>query len=91
MSEVRSFFGLANQVSPFVDDVAELLGSLCPVLSSQNEFVWNEEHQLAFEAARSALSLVPTLAFYDPSPSFIETDVSRLKGLGFLLFQPDGL
>ena len=93
ITEVRSFFGLVNQVSTFVDDVAELLGPLRPLLSARNEFAWNEEHQRAFDAVRAALSSVPTLAFYDPSrPTSIETDASRLKGLGFVLYQqqPDG-
>ena len=82
-----------NQVSTFVDDVTELLGPLRPLLSARNEFAWNEEHQRAFDAVRAALSSVPTLAFYDPSrPTSIETDASRLKGLGFVLYQqqPDG-
>ena len=69
------------------------LSSLRPLPSARNEFLWTEEHQRVLDAARTALSLIPTLALYDPSrPTFIKTDASHMKGVGFLLFQqqPDG-
>lgn len=93
ITELRSFFGLVNQLTPFVDDVAELLLPLRPLLSTKNVFRWEEHHQLAFEAAKKALTSVPTLAFFDPSrPTTLATDASRTKGIGFLLrqLQPDG-
>ena len=93
LTEVRSFFGLVNQVAYFVDDVAELLTPLRSLLSSRREFIWDENHQLAFDNAKAALTSLPTLAFYDPKlPTRLETDASRVRGLGFVLRQahPDG-
>ncbi|KAF0307558.1 Transposon Ty3-I Gag-Pol polyprotein [Amphibalanus amphitrite] len=93
LTEVRSFFGLVNQVAYFVDDVAELLTPLRSLLSSRREFIWDENHQLAFDKAKAALTSLPTLAFYDPKlPTRLETDASRARGLGFVLRQahPDG-
>ena len=66
LTEVRSFFGLVNQVAYFVENVAELLTPLRSLLSSRREFTWDEGHQLAFDAVKASLSSVPTLAFYDP-------------------------
>ena len=93
LTEVRSFFGLVNQVAYFVDNVAELLTPLRTLLSPRREFTWDENHQLAFDATKAALSSVPTLAFYDPKlPTRLETDASRIRGIGFVLrqAQPDG-
>ena len=88
ISELRSFFGLVNQVASFVDDLSELLMPLRPLLSSKNEFVWEAQHGRAFESAKAALTSVPTLAYFDPSrPTSLATDASRLKGLGFVLRQ----
>ena len=93
ITELRGFVGLVNQVASFVDDVAELLAPLRLLLSPRREFLWNEEHQRAFDTAKAALSSAPTMAFYDPKrPTSLATDASRLRGLGFVLrqAQPDG-
>ena len=46
--------------------------------------------QEAFTAARTLLSTVRDLAFYDPKrPTSLHVDASRLNGLGFLLKQLD--
>jgi transposase InsO family protein len=88
LTELRSFFGLANQIAPFSDAVSQHLLPLRPLLSSKREFVWQEPHQDAFLKARAALSSAPTLAFYDPGrPTRLSTDASRLHGLGYLLQQ----
>lgn len=88
VSDLRSFFGLVNQVASFVDDVSELLMPLRSLLSSKNEFVWEERHERAFSAAKVALTSVPTMAYFDPRrPTTLSTDASRLKGLGFVLRQ----
>ena len=48
ISELRSFFGLVNQIAPFVKDLLELLTPLGPLLSPKNEFVWEARHEHAF-------------------------------------------
>ena len=93
ITDLRSFFGLVNQMAPFSEEVAEQLEPLRPLLSSQRVFKWDSCHERAFTAARDALSSVRTLAFFDQTrPTLLTTDASRLKGLGFLLQQkqPDG-
>ncbi|XP_043191676.1 uncharacterized protein K02A2.6-like [Amphibalanus amphitrite] len=88
ISELRSFFGLANQVAPFVDELSELLLPLRPLLSTRNEFIWDEQQEQAFISAKKALTSVPNLAYFDPRrPTSLSTDASRLKGFGFLLRQ----
>ena len=88
ITELRSFFGLVNQLSLFTDQIAELLQPLHPLLSAQNEYVRDAAHSPAFMTAKSALASPPTLSFYDPSrPTSLRNDASRLHGLGFIPMQ----
>ena len=88
LTDLRSFFGLVNQVAPFSEEIAELMEPLRPLLSSRRTFVWDSCHEAAFAAARAALSSVRTLAYFDQTrPTLLTTDASRLKGIGFLLQQ----
>ena len=81
LSDLRSFVGLVNQVAPFSEETAEHLEPLRHLLSTKRTFVWDSTHQEAFERARTALSSVRTLAFYDQArPTLLSTDASRLKG-----------
>ena len=68
ITELRSFFGLVNQLSLFTDQIAELLRPLRPLLSAQNEYIWDAAHSQAFMTAKCALASPPTLPFDDPSP-----------------------
>ena len=87
ITDLRSFFGLANQLSQNTDKISQCLLPLRPLLSVKNEFVWSREHTQAFEAAKQALFSVPILKFFDMfKPTRLMTDASK-KGLGFVLQQ----
>jgi hypothetical protein len=61
---------------------------LKPLLKKGIRFDWLQEHQAAFEAARSLLSSSKMLAFYDATrQTRLICDASRLFGLGFVLKQ----
>lgn len=46
---------------------------------------------MAFESVKRALTSPPVLAFFDPKlPTVLQTDASRLNGLGFALMQKHG-
>ena len=86
-TDLKSFFGLANQLTAGTDKIAELLEPLCPLLSSKNEFVWSSTHEQALSKAKKHLASAPTLAFFDMAkPTRICTDASR-QGIGFFLQQ----
>ena len=88
ISELRSSFGLVNQVVPFMDSLLELLTALRPLLSSRNEFIRDEQHERTFASTRAALASIPTLAYFDlHRPTSLSTDASRFKGIGFVLRQ----
>lgn len=86
-TDLRSFFGLVNQLSSSVNTVASLLIPLRPLLSIKNDFLWSSDHDKAFSAAKDALTSAPVLSFFDASkPTRLCTDASR-QGLGFVLQQ----
>ena len=86
-SELRSFFGLVNQLSSSTDTIAELLSPLRALLSTKNEYVWSIEHDQALNNAKAHLTGAPTLTFFDAErPTRLCTDASR-QGVGFILQQ----
>ena len=86
-TDLRSFFGLVNQLTGSSDSVSSALAPIRPLLSTRNDFLWDTTHTESFLKAKQVLTTAPTLAFYDVSrPTRILTDTSRL-GLGFVLQQ----
>jgi hypothetical protein len=90
ITDVLSFFGLCQQVGNFSDQLAAVLDPLSPLLKTGYTWEWTTQHEEAFTAARTLLSTVRDLAFYDPKrQTSLPVDASRLNGLGFLLKQLD--
>jgi len=86
-SDLRSFFGLANQLSSSTDMVSKLLLPLRSLLSTKHDFLWSAEHDRAFSEAKTKLTEVPTLAYFSlDKQTRLCTDASR-QGLGFVLQQ----
>ena len=61
-TDLRSFFGLVNQLSSSTDTVVQLLLPLHPLLSTKHKFVWLAEHDQAFIRVKELLIDIPTLA-----------------------------
>ena len=51
-TDLRSFFGLANQLSASMNTISSLLTPLRPLLSTKNDFQWLETHNQAFQTAK---------------------------------------
>ena len=88
VTDLRSFFGLCQQIGNFSDQIATALHPLAPLLKTSYSWEWTSSHDEAFTRARKLLCSPPYLAFYDPSlPTSLHVDASLLNGLGFLLKQ----
>ena len=89
-TDLRSFFGLVNQLSASTDAIASLLAPLRSLLSIKNDFMWEANHDVAFSKVKESLTLSPILSFFDINkPTRLCVDTSRL-GLGFILQQKQG-
>ena len=86
-TDLRSFFGLVNQLSSSTNTIAPLLTPLRPLLSTKNDFLWSLDHQQAFTILKNSLIIAPVLSYFDVNkPTRLCTDASR-HGLGFIFQQ----
>ena len=85
--DLRSFFGLVNQLSACTNSTATSLAPLRPLLSTKNDFLWSPVHDKAFAAAKDTLTVAPIVSFFDlVKLTRLCIDASR-NGLGFILQQ----
>lgn len=88
MTDLRSFIGLVNQLAEFRPAIAKLADPLRPLMSPRRSFVWTPDHDAAFANVKKALSSLPVLAHFNPAlKTVLQTDASRLHGVGYALLQ----
>ena len=88
ITELRRFFGMAQQLSKFTPALSEASEPLCDLLSTKNTWMWTKVHEVAFENTKKELSKAPVLAHYDiHKPTKLRTDGSRLNGISAILYQ----
>ena len=91
ITDLRSFMGLANQLGSFSSEIAQAAQPLRDLLKPRNEWCWTPVHDAAFQKVKEALLAPPVLAHFDITlPTMLQTDASRLHGLGFALLQRHG-
>ena len=80
--------GLANQLTMFIPDYAQITKSLRELMGKGATFWWLPEHQFEFEHLKRVLSESLLNHHFDPKkPVQLLTDASRQYGLGFALCQ----
>ena len=83
LTEMRAFYGMANRLTPFSENLSKALSPLRPLLKKNAEFCGDDERKQAFEKAKQVMSSDKTLAFYcQGKPLRLFTDVSNMHGLG---------
>lgn len=91
ITDLRSFMGLVNQLAEFSPDIAAAAQPLRPLMSPRRSFTWTIDHDTAFQRVQTALASPPVLAMFDMQlPTILQTDASRLNGLGYALLQDHG-
>ena len=91
ITDLRSFMGLCNQLGGFSSEVAHAAQPLRDLLKPRNEWCWTDVHDVAFQKVKDTLVAPPILAHFDAAmPTMLQTDASRLHGLGFALLQRHG-
>ena len=88
ITDLRSFMGLVCQLSDFSTDIAKTAEPLRQLLKKNHEWMWTSVHDQAFKDVKDALTSPPVLTYFNPKlPIMLQTDASRLNGLGFVLLQ----
>ena len=91
LTDLRSFMRLVNQLADFTPDISAAAQPLRPLMSPKRTFVWTPDHDESFQRVKAALTSPPVLALFDPSlPVVLQTDASRLFGIGYALLQDHG-
>ena len=91
LTELRSFMGLANQLGGFMNKLSDAIKPLRSLMKPKNAFLWTPLQDNAFNEVKRILCSPPFLAPFDLKlPTTLQTDASRLKGLGFVLLQRHG-
>ena len=88
-TELKSFQGLAVQISSFQPDQAHVMAPFSGLLKANSAWNWLDEHTEAFNKAKRVITSPPTLTYFDPKrPTALLTDAARVQGgLGFALVQ----
>ncbi len=85
--ELQSFLGMVNYLNRYSPTIATVAAPLRDLLKKDVTFIWNPEHQAAFDATKEEITQLPVLAYYDPTkPNHIQCDASG-RGLGAVLLQ----
>lgn len=85
ISELRAFVGLVNYYSRFIPNYADKMVPLYQLLQKENDFVWNNKCQTAFEQMKSEVTTDRVLAHFDPTlPIILESDASQNAIAGVL-------
>ena len=85
--EMQLFLGIVNYLSRFSPKIANLRGSLRPLVKKGNVYKTEKHHEIACKAIIKELSNYRVLKYYDPARKlFLECDASGV-GAGFTLLQ----
>ena len=76
-AEVRSFLGLTNYCSRYIDSYSSITYPLRQLTKANTQFQWTEQHQTAFNKLKKAISSSLVLAHFRlSSPTRVVTDAS---------------
>ena len=88
ISDIRSWFGLINQVSHY-SQLSKIMLPFKPLLSPKTPFHWSEELQTAFEQSKVSIieSIKEGVRIFDPKlKTCLSPDWSK-TGMGYWLYQ----
>jgi hypothetical protein len=85
VSELKSFLGMINYYSRFVENLSSRLKPLYNLLGHENRWNWDQDCDEAFRCAKEAIASAEVLAHYDPTlPLVLSVDASPY-GLGAVI------
>ena len=91
-TELKSFLGLVNYMSRYVDGLATMLSPLSALLRKDTSWVWNQSQQKAFDDVKQAIASSGTLSYYNPSlPTLVSSDASSYGIGGTIMQEQDGV
>ena len=91
LTEVRGFLGLCGTVRIWIKDYSQIARPLVQLTRKDQEFVWGENQERAFQKLKECVTSAPALRPIDYQcgrPVILSVDTS-IHGIGFVLSQLD--
>jgi hypothetical protein len=85
--EVHSFLGFAGYYHRFILNFSKIAKPITGLLKKDEKYVWNTEHDKAFQTLKKLLTTSPVLAQLDITKSFNVCCDAFGTGLGYVLMQ----
>ena len=86
-AKLESLLGVIGYLSKFAKNLSEVTAPLRSLLKQENEFVWDQPQNLAFQKVKSIITSTPVLGYFDPNETLtIECDASK-HGIGTCIMQ----
>ena len=89
VSEMKSLLGMTGYSSRFVKGYSDKIQPLRQLTHQDTKWVWEKQHDDAFEEIKKILATRPTLAYFDPRKKTTLTVDASPTGLGGILSQHD--
>ena len=88
VSEIRSWFGLVNQVSHYAK-LTDLMAPFKPLLSPKTRFAWNDELEKSFQESKLEIvkAIQEGVRIFDPSRTTVLSPDWSKTGIGYFLYQ----
>ena len=82
VSEMKSLLGMTNYSSRFVKSYSDKIQPLRLLTHQDTKWLWEKQHDEAFEEIKKSLATRPTLAYFDPRRKTTRTVDASPTGLG---------
>lgn len=87
---LQSFIGMINYLNRFSPIIAQTSEPVRQLMKKEAPFMWQAEHQKAFESLKQVMTEVPVLSYYDPEKDNLIQSNASLQGIGCVLMQGSG-
>ena len=89
VTELQRFNGMVNQLAKFIPDLASINEPLRQLLKKDNQWLWDQPQEEAFNTIKNKLISTDILAHYDPLKRCIVAADASQDGMGAVLLQLD--
>ena len=85
--DIQRFLGMVTFLNRFIYNLSEKTSILRELLKNENEFIWLDQHEVAFNELKNILTKKPVLKYFEPEKEVVISVDASSKGLGAVLLQ----